>query len=247
MAKTSLHRSEQNQMSNWRSWYRWRQRGLLAVVALPTFLFFLTPLLALVWHVSPNLLTTHALEHETLQAIELSLRTTGISTLMTLIVGTPLAYVLARWRFRGRAILDTLIDLPMVLPPAVAGIALLVTFGRDGWIGSYLRQWGIEIPFTPFAVVLAQTFVAAPFYIKAATASFMRIDVDLEAAAAIDGASPLLVFRYVTLPLASVGLLSGLVMTWARALGEFGATIILRATSPDVPRPCHWRSISGLS
>lgn len=219
-------------MSNRRLWYRWRQRGLLAVVALPASLFFLTPVLALIWRVSPELLTTHLLEPATFQAIELSLRTTFTSTLITLILGTPLAYVLARWRFRGRAILDTLIDLPMVLPPAVAGIALLVTFGRDGWIGSYLSQWGITIPFTPLAVVLAQTFVAAPFYIKAATASFMRIDVDLESAAAIDGASPLLVFRYVTLPLASMGLLSGLVMTWARSLGEFGATIIFAGNFP---------------
>jgi len=146
--------------------------------------------------------------------------------LLTLLLGTPVAYLLARRRFRGHTALDTLIDMPMVLPPSVAGIALLVAFGRRGLLGQYLSVAGIELAFTTNAVVLAQLFVAAPFYIKAAAAGFAGIDRELEQAAALDGANSFQVFRYVTGPLAWTALFGGAVMTWARALGEFGATII---------------------
>src|SRR5690242_21720511 len=114
----------------------------------------------------------------------------------------------------------------MVLPPSVAGIALLVAFGRRGLLGQYLSVAGIELAFTQTAVVLAQTFVAAPFYIKAAAAGFAGVDRELEQAAALDGATSLQVLRYVTVPLSWTSLFGGAVMTWARALGEFGATII---------------------
>jgi len=163
---------------------------------------------------------------EVAQAISLSMITTALTVLLTLLSGTPLAYLLARRRFRGHTALDTLVDLPMVLPPSVAGIALLVAFGRRGLLGQYLSVLGVELAFTSAAVVLAQLFVAAPFYIKAAAAGFAGIDRELEQAAALDGASPPQVFRYVTAPLAWTALLGGAVMTWARALGEFGATII---------------------
>jgi molybdate transport system permease protein len=142
------------------------------------------------------------------------------------------AWLLARRRFRGRAALDALIDLPMVLPPAVAGIALLMAFGRRGLIGSFLSDLGIEVVFTPVAVVLAQLFVAAPFYMRAATTAFGRVHHDLEEAAMLDGASRGGVFRYITLPLTAAGLAGGAVMTWARALGEFGATIIFAGNLP---------------
>ena len=163
---------------------------------------------------------------EVSQAISLSMTTTAVTVLLTLVFGTPLAFLLARRRFRGHTALDTLIDLPMVLPPSVAGIALLVAFGRRGLLGQYLGVAGIELAFTPAAVVLAQVFVAAPFYIKAAATGFAGVDPELEQAAALDGASPRQVFRYVTAPLAWASLFGGAVMTWARALGEFGATII---------------------
>jgi molybdate transport system permease protein len=140
--------------------------------------------------------------------------------------------LLARRDFRGRGVVDTLIDLPMVLPPAVAGIALLVTFGRRGLLGPYLEAAGLSLAFTTAAVVLAQVFVAAPFYIKAATAGFGGVERELEQAAEIDGASPWRVFRYITVPLAWPVLLGGAVMTWARALGEFGATIIFAGNFP---------------
>jgi molybdate transport system permease protein len=129
-------------------------------------------------------------------------------------------------------VIDTLIDIPTVLPPAVAGVALLMTFGRRGLLGGALDTAGIHIPFTTVAVVMAQTFVAAPFYIKAATIAFADIDAELEQAASLDGADGWQAFRYVILPLAWVALLSGSVMTWARALGEFGATIIFAGNFP---------------
>src|SRR6476620_10067056 len=143
--------------------------------------------------------------------------TTALTVLLTVLLGTPVAYLLARRRFRGHTALDTLIDLPMVLPPSVAGIALLVAFGRRGLLGQYLSVAGIELAFTTNAVVLAQVFVAAPFYIKAAATGFAGIDRELEQAAALDGASPFQVFRYVTGPLTWTALFGGAVMTWARA------------------------------
>jgi molybdate transport system permease protein len=160
------------------------------------------------------------------QAIQLSLMTTLVALALALVGGTPLAFLLARRRFPGRAALETLIDLPVVLPPAVAGIALLVAFGRFGLLGGVLSAFGIAIPFTTVAVIMAQLFVAGPLYIRTAIGAFGAVERDLEDAAAVDGAGPLRIFRYITLPLAAASLSGGAVMTWARALGEFGATII---------------------
>jgi molybdate transport system permease protein len=161
------------------------------------------------------------------EALRLSLFTTFLTLMLSVILGTPLAYLLARYRFPGQKILDTLLDLPMVLPPAVAGVALLILLGRRGLIGEWLdRQFGITIGFTTVAVVLAQLFVAAPFYIKAAKAGFESVDSNLETVAASLGSGGWRVFRRITVPLALPALLSGMVMTWARALGEFGATIM---------------------
>jgi len=188
--------------------------------------FLLLPLVALLLRIPLAQLLANLATREVAQAISLSMITTTLTVVVTLLFGTPVAYLLARRRFRGHTALDTLIDLPMVLPPSVAGIALLVAFGRRGMLGQYLSIAGIELAFTSTAVVLAQLFVAAPFYIKAATAGFAGIDRELEQAAALDGASARQVFRYVTAPLAWPSLFGGAVMTWARALGEFGATII---------------------
>ncbi len=127
---------------------------------------------------------------------------------------------------------DTLVDLPMVLPPAVAGIALLLVFGRRGLLGPGLETAGISVVFTPLAVVLAQLFVASPYYVKSAAAGFAEIDRELEQAAALDGATSFGIFRYVTAALAWPALLGGAVMTWARAIGEFGATIIFAGNFP---------------
>ncbi len=159
-------------------------------------------------------------------ALTLSLATSAVTLLACLLLGTPVAYLLARRRFPGRRVVDTLIDLPIVLPPAVAGLALLLTFGRRGVFGPTLGALGIELAFSTAAVVVAQTFVALPFYVRAARAGFGGVERAVEEAAAIDGAGPLARFVTVTLPLTSPALLGGAILAWARALGEFGATIM---------------------
>jgi molybdate transport system permease protein len=169
-----------------------------------------------------------------LDALVLSLVTTSITVVLTLVLGTPLAYLLARRRFRGATLLETAIDLPIVLPPSVAGLALLLVFGRLGLIGGALDQAGIQVAFTTVAVVLAQTFVAAPFYIRSARAGFAAVDRDLEDAARVDGADEASVVRHVTVPLAGTALGAGIVMSWARALGEFGATILFAGSLAGV-------------
>ena len=138
----------------------------------------------------------------------------------------PLAYVLARRTFPGKRLVEIVIDLPIVLPPAVAGLALLLVFGNRGLLGSQLTALGWSIPFTTVAVILAQTFVSAPFFVRSARAGIAGVDRDLEDAARADGASESHLFRTITVPLASSALAAGLVMSWARALGEFGATIM---------------------
>jgi len=161
-----------------------------------------------------------------LEALSLSLSTTAISVVVTVCLGTPLAFVLARRRFRGIGLVETIVDLPIVLPPSVAGLALLLVFGHRGYLGEPASNVGFDIAFTTFAVVLAQVFVAAPFFIRAARAGIASIDSDLEDAARVDGASERQIARFVSLPLAAPALAAGLVMCWARALGEFGATIM---------------------
>jgi molybdate transport system permease protein len=159
-------------------------------------------------------------------ALWLSLVTTAATLLLVVLAGTPTAYLLARRDFPGKHLLDTLIDLPMVLPPAVAGVALLMAFGRRGLLGPWLGSIGVELAFTTAAVVLAQAFVAAPFYVRSARAGFAGVDPVLEGVSRTLGASALRTFWRVTVPLALPSLLGGAVMTWARALGEFGATIM---------------------
>lgn len=196
------------------------------ISSLPFLLFLAIPLVALILSIPPGQLIENLSKPQVRQAISISLKTTTITTLLTILFGTPVAYLLARRRFPMRRAVDTLIDLPIVLPPAVAGVALLITFGRQGVIGSWLDNLGIQIAFTQVAVIMAQAFVAAPFYVKAASIGFATVDAELEQAAAIDGAGTWQTFRHVTVPLAWAAMLSGAVMTWARALGEFGATIL---------------------
>ena len=161
-----------------------------------------------------------------LTALALSLGTTAVSLGVTVVLGTPLALLLARRSFRGSNLLETVIDLPIVLPPSVAGLALLLVLGRRGLLGDSLAILGIDIPFTTLAVIVAQTFVSAPFFIRSARTGFASVDHDLEDAARVDGASERQLFRSITVPLASAALAAGLVMSWARSLGEFGATIM---------------------
>jgi molybdate transport system permease protein len=159
-------------------------------------------------------------------ALVLSLVTTAASLVLTIVLGMPLAFVLARRRVRGAWLLETVVDLPIVLPPAVAGLALLLVLGRRGLLGGPLDALGVTIPFTTLAVVLAQVFVAAPFFIRSARAGLAAVDRDVEDAARVDGATERDLLRWITVPLAAPALAAGLVMSWARALGEFGATIM---------------------
>ena len=191
-----------------------------------TLLLLVVPLAALLWRSGPGWLNGSWRAPTVLAALRLSLLTSALTVLIAVVTGTPLAYVLARYRFRGAALLDILIDLPLVLPPAVAGVALLAAFGRSGLAGQFLSGLGIELPFTPAAVVVAQTFVSAPFFLRAAKSGFAGVDVRLEQISATLGESPFGTFRRITLPLARNALIGGAIMTWARALGEFGATIL---------------------
>lgn len=167
-------------------------------------------------------------------ALRLSLSTSVWSLGLIVLFGTPLAYGLARSRFPGRRLVSLMIELPIVMPPAVAGLALLLTFGRRGVLGDPLSDLGITIAFTQAAVVLAQTFVAAPFYIRAAQVGFGGVPLELEDAARVDGATEPHVFWHITLPLARPALLSGLILSWARVLGEFGATILFAGSLQGV-------------
>lgn len=202
------------------------------LLALPFLLFIIIPITAIFLRTSLADLLENLNHTQVIKAVNVSLLTSLIATVVTWIVGTPVAYLLAQRRFRFRRLVDTLIDLPTVLPPAVAGVALLMAFGRRGLFGPWLDSMGINIPFTMPAVVIAQTFIASPFYIKAAALGFGAIDPELKQAASLDGASRLQVFRHITLPLSWTALLSGSVMTWARAMGEFGATIIFAGNFP---------------
>ncbi len=184
------------------------------------------PILALVMRAIGWDFLTYALSDSTLAALKLSLATSTLSVLIALLAGTPLAYMLARWEFKGKIAIELLIDLPIVLPPSVAGLALLMAFGRQGLFGSWLALLGVSLPFTTAAVVLAQTFVSAPLYVRAARIGFAEIDPQLEEAARVEGATHWQMFREVMLPLAGRALVSGAILAWARALGEFGATIL---------------------
>lgn len=188
--------------------------------------FLLLPVLALLLR-GLNAAFLPALQSDVAQdALRVSLLTTLCTLALTVLFVTPVAWLLARHDFRGKALLDTLLDLPVVLPPVVAGVGLLLAFGRTGLLGRPLELAGISIAFTPLAVVLAQLFTAAPYYLRTAKAGFQAVNRDIEAAALTDGAGRWAAFRHVTLPLAFPFLLEGLVLTWARALGEFGATIL---------------------
>jgi molybdate transport system permease protein len=163
---------------------------------------------------------------EVLTALWLSLATTAVSLVVTVALGFPLAIVLARRSFRGKSLLEAIVDLPIVLPPSVAGLALLLVFGRRGLLSAPFDFFGIIVPFTTVAVIVAQVFVSAPFFIRSARTGLSGVDRDLEDAARVDGASERHLFRTITVPLAGTALAAGIVMSWARSLGEFGATIM---------------------
>ncbi|MEI8080216.1 MAG: ABC transporter permease [Actinomycetes bacterium] len=202
-------------------------------------LFIVVPLAAMFarvdWATFPALITSES----SLDALWLSLRTSAVATALCLVLGVPMAVVLARARFRGQDLARSLVLLPLVLPPVVAGIALLYTFGRQGLLGRSLDVLGVHIAFSTTAVIMAQTFVALPFLVVSLEGALRTFGLRYEGAAATLGASPTTVLRRVTLPMVAPALVSGLVLSFARALGEFGATITfagsLQGTTRTLP------------
>lgn len=200
--------------------------ALLALCLGVTLAFLAIPLIALFSEAPlsdiPDLLGSEVVR----DAVAVTLRTNFIANLLIVGFGTPAAYFVATRRFRGRSLVVTLIELPLVLPPAVAGIGLLAAFGAGGLLGSELADEGVVLPFTEWAVVLAVTFVASPFYVRQGITAFESVDGNLIDASRTLGASPSRTFRRVSLPLAASGLLAGWVLAFARGIGEFGATIM---------------------
>jgi molybdate transport system permease protein len=212
------------------------QRGAtswtLLIFGGPLLLLLALPLIALVTRTAPAAMWQALGQDRTIQAVSLSLYTSTATLLLVILFGTPLAYMLGRRRPPCASLLEVVVYLPTVLPPAVAGIALLMAFGRRGLLGSPLDALGIQVPFTTLAVILAQTFVAAPFYVTTAAVSLGAVSHELEQAAALDGADGWRTFVHVVLPLSLPGLIGGAALCWARALGEFGATIIFAGNLP---------------
>lgn len=199
---------------------------LLLVPAVLGVVFLATPLAALLVRTPWSDLGSRLTDPAILDALRLSLVTSLAALAIVEIVGIPLAWLLARVEFPGRAVLRTLVVVPLVLPPVVAGVSLLVAFGRRGLVGGPLYDWfGVSLPYTTAAVVVAHAFVALPFFVLSVEGALRAGDPELDVVAATLGADRWTTFRRVSLPLAAPGLLAGTVLAWARAIGEFGATI----------------------
>jgi molybdate transport system permease protein len=207
-----------------------------AVVALT---FLVLPIVAIFVHTSPGNLLDQLSNPVVRDALVVSLKTSVLAQLLIVLFGTPTAFLLATRRFPGHAAAVTLVELPLVLPPAVAGVGLLVAFGHMGLLGSTLDAFGISLPFTQAAVTIAVAYVASPLFIRQAIAAFEATDPDLAAASRTLGAGPVRTFFRVVLPLARAGLIAGLALSFARGLGEFGATIMfagsLQAVTQTLP------------
>jgi molybdate transport system permease protein len=199
--------------------------------------FLVLPLVALLVRAPWSTLPQRLAQEEVLTALRLSLECATLATLVSIVVGVPLAWLLARVEFRGRKLVRALVTVPLVLPPVVGGVALLMALGRRGLVGHFLWDWfGYQIPFTTTAVVIAEAFVAMPFLIIAVEGALRGADDRYEEAAATLGAGRWTTFRRVTLPLVGPGVAAGAVLCWARALGEFGATITFAGSFPGITR-----------
>jgi molybdate transport system permease protein len=211
-----LFRSKLSQHSEW----------LFALPSLLLLALLALPVLALLWRAGADGMFVFITQPNAVAALRLSMLTSILSVLIAIVTGTPLAFVLARRKFIGKTFLELVIDLPIVLPPSVAGIALLIAFGRQGVFGAWLNDFGINLPFTTTAVVLAQTFVSAPLFVRAARIGFAEIGPQIVEAAYVEGSNEWQLFRFVMFPLAGRAILSGAILAWTRAIGEFGATIL---------------------
>jgi molybdate transport system permease protein len=211
------------------------ERPPLAVLVLATaaVLFFALPFIGLLWRLPWSTLFSVLGEEQVRLALWLSIRTSLAATTLSIVFGVPLAWVLGRVNFPGRGLVRALCTLSMVLPPVVAGTALFFALGRNGLFGQFLDKWfSFRLPFTIWGVIVAQTFVAMPFLVLTVEASLRQLDDRFEEAARTLGASRWYAFRRVTLPAIRPGLVAGAVLAWARALGEFGATITFAGNYP---------------
>ncbi len=196
--------------------------------------FILIPVASIFLEIPGGNALSAALDPSTISAIRISLLTSAASLVAMVVVGLPVARFMSRNRFRGKGILDTVIDLPIVLPPAVAGLALLLAFAPRSPIGAFLLQYGLILPGNIVAVIIAETFVAMPFFVRSARTAFDEINPRLEMAASTLSPSTSYSFRRVVLPLASRGLVAGAILGWGRALGEFGATLLFAGNLPGI-------------
>ena len=208
--------------------------GLLVVVSVVALAFLALPIVGIFFHTSPGQLLDQLSNPVVKDALVVSAKTSLTAQALILLLGTPTAYLLATRRFPGHSLAVTLVELPLVLPPAVAGIGLLAALGREGLLGSSLSGLGVSLPFTQTAVTVAVAYVASPLYIRQAIASFEATDPQLPAASRTLGAGPLRTFFRVVLPLARGGLIAGLALSFARGLGEFGATIMFAGSLQGV-------------
>ncbi|NKZ00597.1 ABC transporter permease [Nocardiopsis alborubida] len=210
-----------------------RPPWILVLPALLGVVFLVLPMAGLLVGAPWSTMGSRLAEPEVLSALWLSLSTATAATAVSLLLGVPLAWLLARTDFPGRRLVRALVTVPLVMPPVVGGVALLLVLGRNGIVGRYLDAWfGITLPFTPVAVVLAQVFVAMPFLVISVEGALRGADRRYEEAAATLGASRAAVFARVTLPMVLPGIAAGAVLCWSRALGEFGATITFAGNFP---------------
>lgn len=246
MLLARLQATRQN--SRWST--NWLTRLVFALLATAFFLFLGIPLASLLLRESPAAFWQNLQQPEVLQALQLSIVTTCVSTLLAILFGIPVAYVLARTRFPGHRLLEILVTMPTILPPVVAGVALLLAFGRFGLIGQYLAPLGITVSFSTVAVILAQLFVSSPFFVNSVKAGLEQLDRRYEMAAYTLRASQFYTFRRVVLPMIRPALLAGIGTTWARALGEFGATIMFAGnfagTTRTMPLAIYLASQEGV-
>ncbi|MFE6861398.1 molybdate ABC transporter permease subunit [Nocardia sp. NPDC057668] len=212
---------------------RGRRPAVLVLPALLALAFLAVPLLGLLVRAPWATLPERLFSPEVGQALRLSLICASAATLICLVLGIPLAWLLARAQVPGRGLIRALVTVPLVLPPVVGGVALLLVFGRRGLLGQYLYDWfGVSLPFTTPGVIVAEAFVAMPFLVISVEGALRAADSRYEEAAATLGASPWYTFRRVTLPAVLPGVIAGAVLCWARALGEFGATITFAGNFP---------------
>jgi molybdate transport system permease protein len=208
--------------------------GFLVAVVVAMLAFLALPIVGIFVHTSPGNLLDQLSNPVVRDAFVVSIKTSVLAQALILLLGTPTAYLLATRRFPGHSLAVTLVELPLVLPPAVAGLGLLAALGRQGLLGSSLDAFGVSLPFTQTAVTVAVAYVASPLYIRQAMASFEATDPQLPAASRTLGAGPVRTFFRVVLPLARGGLIAGLALSFARGLGEFGATIMFAGSLQGV-------------